>query len=264
MNSVIVNHDATAVIVLGASRFKKSPTLDRDGFRFSAEDFVDYVLDKRLLSLPAVNLLNLFDSQLPPGDQLEAVCDFLSSQQAAAATKDVILYYIGHGGFVGVNQAYFLAIAATTEGMEGPTAIRIGDLSSALRDHARHSRKYLIPRLLLRSLSICAIPRFQPIGCSQRPGVRTIARKWNRIALFFRIATGVPVPSRPIPHHVFRGSNGGTSKRRAQRPSRFFTRRCGQKSQRPFTEETPRQLDQTRAALPRYAQRKRSRRPDIS
>ena len=109
MNSVIVNHDATAVIVLGASRFKKSPTLDRDGFRFSAEDFVDYVLDKRLLSLPAVNLLNLFDSQLPPGDQLEAVCDFLSSQQAAAATKDVILYYIGHGGFVGVNQEYFLA-----------------------------------------------------------------------------------------------------------------------------------------------------------
>lgn len=144
MNSALVNHDATAVIVVGASKFKKSPTLDRAGFRFSAEDFASYVLDKSFLSLPEINLLNLFDSQLAPGDQLEALCDFLSSQQAAARTTDVILYYVGHGGLVGVNQEYFLAIGTTKEGMEGSTAIRIGDLSSSLRDHARHSRKYLI------------------------------------------------------------------------------------------------------------------------
>ena len=170
MNSVIVNHDATAVIVLGASRFKKSPTLDRDGFRFSAEDFVDYVLDKRLLSLPAVNLLNLFDSQLPPGDQLEAVCDFLSSQQAAAATKDVILYYIGHGGFVGVNQEYFLGIATTKEGMEGlppfalgiyhrPSAITLGipgnTSSSTAASQPQHLRNSKVPAYRMQSAPRC-------------------------------------------------------------------------------------------------------------
>jgi putative nucleotidyltransferase with HDIG domain len=144
MGSAIVNH-ATAVIVLGASKFKKTPALDRAGFRLSMEDFVSYVLDKGLLSLPNTNLLNLFDSQLPPGDQLEAVCNFLSSRQAASGTKDVILYYVGHGGFVGgANQEYFLAIGTTKEGMEGSTAIRSGDLSSALRDHASRPRKYLI------------------------------------------------------------------------------------------------------------------------
>jgi putative nucleotidyltransferase with HDIG domain len=134
-----------AAIVLGAGTFKKAPSLTRSGLSSSAEDFVSYLLDEKLFALPKANLLNLFGCELSPGEQLERMCDFLETFcRLGGDGDDIILYYVGHGGFTGVNQEYFLAIASTKEHLEGPTSIRGGELSSVLRNHARRARKYLI------------------------------------------------------------------------------------------------------------------------
>jgi hypothetical protein len=146
MNEIPQKPTSKAALILGAGKFSKSPALDRAGFSSSAQSFVSYLLDPSLFALPSRNLLNLFDSELSPGDQLETVCDFLALQmsEAVGETQDIILYYVGHGGFVGINREYFLTVRSTKEGLEGSTGIRIGDLSSCLRDHARSARKYLI------------------------------------------------------------------------------------------------------------------------
>jgi len=123
---VTLSPSSKAAIVLGASKFRKSPGLNRAGFFASATDFVSYLLDGRLFALPNNNLLNLFDSELSPGDQLEKISDFLDEylQRAADKISDIVLYYVGHGGFVGINKEYCLTIASTKEGSEGSSATR--------------------------------------------------------------------------------------------------------------------------------------------
>jgi hypothetical protein len=146
MSAVTQSQASKAAIVIGASKFEKSPGLNRAGFYESASDFIAYLLDEKLFALPSRNLLNLFDSKLSPGDHLETICDFLEGylRQAPGDTNDIVIFYVGHGGFVGLNAEYFLTIATTKEGLEGSSSIRIGDFSSALRDHAKRARKYLI------------------------------------------------------------------------------------------------------------------------
>src|ERR1700691_1683641 len=152
-------------IVLGAGNFRRSPSLNRAGFSASAKDFVSYLIDERLFALPSGDLLDLFDSDMSPGDQIERMCDFLdrSAGDSGSDGRDVLLYYVGHGGFVGMNKDYFLSVAVTREGFEGPTAIRMADLSSALRDHAGGARKYLI---LDCCFAASAFAQFQDSGLS--------------------------------------------------------------------------------------------------
>jgi len=161
----LVDGERRAAIVLGAAKFRKAPSLDRTGFSSSAEDFVSYLLDEHFFALPEARLLNLFDSEMSPGHQLERMCDFLDEfcDQTQVEGREIVLYYVGHGGFVGMNKEYFLAVAATKEGLEGSTAIRIGDLSSGLRDHAGQSRKYLI---LDCCFAASAFAQFQDPGLS--------------------------------------------------------------------------------------------------
>jgi putative nucleotidyltransferase with HDIG domain len=173
MSSITAKCDGKAAIVLGASRFKKSPVLDRTSFCSSAADFVSYLLDPDLLALQSENLLNLFDSECSPGDQLERICDFLDAylRRSGSGTKDIILFYVGHGGFTAVNKEYFLAIAGTKEGLEGASAIRISDLSSVLRDHARWGRKYLI---LDCCFAASAFSQFQSSGLVEAISTQTL------------------------------------------------------------------------------------------
>jgi len=135
-----------ASVILGASDFKKWPDLNRKSFASSASDFASYLSNENLLALPQECVLNLFGSALPPGDQLEAICDFLARcPQSVDNPLDLILYYVGHGGFTGYGkESYYLAIAGTKDGIEGSTSIRMSDLSSSLNIHAAHARKYLI------------------------------------------------------------------------------------------------------------------------
>ena len=57
---------------------------------------------------------------------------------------DFILYYTGHGGFTGNDQAYFLAVQKTRDGSEGATSIRYIDLASTIKRQAGKLRKFLI------------------------------------------------------------------------------------------------------------------------
>jgi hypothetical protein len=140
----------TLAVVLGASSFRRAPKLTQGrAFYNSAQDFYEYLVAPDGLNLPQDNVIWLFDESGSPSDQLEDVSEFLERRtkelkDAKTPAKDLITYYVGHGLFWGPDRAYCLAIRSTNERNEGPTSIRVSDLASIIKAHARFLRRFLI------------------------------------------------------------------------------------------------------------------------
>src|SRR5229473_1555288 len=97
----------TLFILLGASAWPFSPEFQSsEAFAHAARRFKAYFLHPRPFGLPLENLLDLFDSNQSPDELDVEMRDFLEQRMAAMkasgqAARDVLLYFVGHGGFVG-------------------------------------------------------------------------------------------------------------------------------------------------------------------
>ncbi len=141
--------ETTLVIILGASKFPKARFTDSNSFRNSAEYLKDYFLAKDGFGLEKDNLLYLFDCPNPPSLLDEEIANFLKQRQFELETNskrniDVILYYVGHGGFFGGKSEFFLALQSTRDANPLVSSYTIKSLSYTLKEHARDARKYLI------------------------------------------------------------------------------------------------------------------------
>ena len=149
MTSGPVSPNTTLAIVLGFSEF---PFTDLDPLEQAAKaanDFIKYLGSQEGLNLPQKNILCLINSRKPPSEIAIEIADFLKNRQEALkhdnmVARDLIFYYVGHGGFTGGDQAYFLALRSTKKGLEGPTSLRMVDLSETLINSARNLRRFLI------------------------------------------------------------------------------------------------------------------------
>jgi class 3 adenylate cyclase len=139
-------------IVFGASewRFHKAlQTADASTFANSAIGFTKYLSNEDGLNLPRENILDLFDKD-EPQDQIDfEIASFLKDRQKALADQgspatDLIVYYVGHGGFTSGDQAYFFAIRRTRENAEGSSSLRVSDLATTLKREGKSLRRYLI------------------------------------------------------------------------------------------------------------------------
>src|SRR5262245_39831116 len=128
-----IDPGTTLGIILGASEFPYAPNLDASpAFANSAADFTRYLLSvENGFGIPASNVLNLFDSDNPPSIQDRDISKFLNSRKSNA--RDIILFYVGHGGFVGAATDYYLALRSTDNTSPGISAFRIVDLARRLK-----------------------------------------------------------------------------------------------------------------------------------
>jgi hypothetical protein len=129
--------DQTIGIVLGASRF---PNLAIDSPRLGAAFAKSRSDAKRYLSAVCGQILDRFESTKLPNALCLEVAEFL--EQHTLAT-DLIVYYVGHGGFLG-TQEYFLACRATREKQKYATGLRVSDLATSIIGSFRNRRVYLI------------------------------------------------------------------------------------------------------------------------
>jgi hypothetical protein len=127
----------TIGIVLGASRF---PNLAIDSPRLGAAFAKSKAEAKHYLGRVCGNVLDCFDSPKLPNALCLGVAKFL--EQHTLAT-DLIVYYVGHGGFLG-TQEYFLACRATNEKRKYATGLRVSDLAASIIESFRSRRVYLI------------------------------------------------------------------------------------------------------------------------
>jgi len=106
------------LLVLGASAWPLAPKLPSSPvFEQSAADIVAYFTDPKLFGLPSDDghVLNLFNRNGAPNAINGTLSRWLQDKQERAANagrpmRDLIVYYVGHGGFTPVEQAYFLAL----------------------------------------------------------------------------------------------------------------------------------------------------------
>ncbi len=140
----------TLVILLGASEWPDYPLFQASGaFTNAAQRFKDYLLAPQQFALPPENLLDLFDSTKSADETDQAIGTFLEQRTGAlkamdTPARDVLLYFVGHGGFIGSNQDYFLAARRTRVDNPRVSGIQIVALADTIKKKARHLRHFII------------------------------------------------------------------------------------------------------------------------
>ena len=140
----------TLLILLGASDWPLMREFQpSEAFANAARRLKDYFLDPQLFGLPAENLLDLFDADKIADELDEAIGRFLEERiatmkAAGNSARDLLLYFVGHGGFVGRNFDFFLAIRRTR--MDNPRAsgLQMMSLADTLTEQARFLRRFII------------------------------------------------------------------------------------------------------------------------
>jgi hypothetical protein len=123
-----VDPSRASAILLGASRFPHAPALDNPAFRGAADALREYMRAPDGLSIPAERTLDLFDSPLDVAAQCHAIQRHLASSQALAT----VVVYVGHGGYTRETRQYCMMLAASREGLETSTALKLDALVEAL------------------------------------------------------------------------------------------------------------------------------------
>jgi eukaryotic-like serine/threonine-protein kinase len=140
----------TLAILLGASAWLDSPDFHgSEAFANVARDFRAYLLNSQHFGLPEENFLDLFDTEQGPDKIDRAIRLFLDQrtlgmQQAGKAPRDLLFYFVGHGGFAGRHSEYYLAVRCTSSEYPLASGIRIESLATTLTDRARHLRRFII------------------------------------------------------------------------------------------------------------------------
>jgi hypothetical protein len=139
----------TLVIMIGAGAWPNSPGFqESEAFVHAAQGFRNYLLDTHGLGLPVANLLDLFDAQISSSDQLELLGSFLEERTQALKTanqaaRDLLVYFVGHGGFAGPSADFYLLLRRTNASSLRASGMAMDALAEVLREKARQLRRYL-------------------------------------------------------------------------------------------------------------------------
>ncbi|WP_394613595.1 caspase family protein [Lentzea sp. JNUCC 0626] len=117
------------VLILGAGEFPGLPKLGRsEAFRNSAEDIAAYFSGQP--GRGVYHVKNLFDSEECVAELGYAIGDFLKEHEATAT--DLIIYYIGHGGFLS-QRDYYLTLRSTRAEFEELGGLRVSALAQVVK-----------------------------------------------------------------------------------------------------------------------------------
>jgi len=178
MSADLVEPRGVLAIVLGASKWPQSPNLPpSELFADSARHFANFLTAEEGFNIPSKNLLILFDAEQPPNEIDSSVSKFLIERQselsvAGTPVRDLIIYYVGHGGFTPDDQKYFLAIRTTRKDREGASSIRMSDLARTLKQDAKDLRRYFI---LDCCFAASAFVELQSTGVTEATRVKTLS-----------------------------------------------------------------------------------------
>lgn len=134
------------LVMLGASEFPRRLDLSSPAFMKSHAALRDWLLDNAHGPMVASeDCLDLFDSPRSWPDQEAELADWLIDRTATQpGPTDLIVHYVGHGGFRDESRDYYLAIRATRAENPFYHSIMVDSLWRALRSGARQLRRFLI------------------------------------------------------------------------------------------------------------------------
>ncbi len=150
MEAPVPSPQTTLLILLGASKWPLFAEFQNsEAFANAAREVEAYFLDPKRFGLSPENVLDVFNSNHSPDEQDAQIGQFLERRLAAMkatglAARDLLVYFVGHGGFVGRDSDFYLAIRRTR--MENPRAsgIPMQSLADTLTEKARYLRRIII------------------------------------------------------------------------------------------------------------------------
>lgn len=134
------------LVLLGAAAFPHEPKLSSPAFAASNAALKAWMLDAAHgPAVRAADCLDLFDSAKSWNDQEGALLGWLAERlRTAPAPTDLVIHYVGHGGFRDATRDYYLAIRATRPENRFYSSLMVDSLWRAVRGGARHLRRFLI------------------------------------------------------------------------------------------------------------------------
>ena len=138
------------LILLGASEFPRSAAHSPSpAFANSHAALAKYFLDEYGDSLLRADCLDLFNDERSCADQDCAIADWLdlrvpNADDRGRRATDLIVCYVGHGGFRDESKDYFLVVRATRGDNPFYHSIAVESLWTTLRAHARRLRRFII------------------------------------------------------------------------------------------------------------------------
>jgi hypothetical protein len=137
-------------VILGAHDWSRAGLGIAPSFRRSAAHFHAWLLRRPPdgLGLEPDFVVSLFDDPSPPSAQLERIRDTVRSLireriSAGAPTRDLLIYYVGHGICESGRQLNLL-VRHSAEGIEAQSSISASDLAQVLRVAAPQQRRLVI------------------------------------------------------------------------------------------------------------------------
>ena len=220
MSTDAIVPESTVAIIVGASTFPYCPSLaESKSFENSAADFREYLLQHiGGFGLSKANVLDLFNTHRSPTEIDRDISDFLKRRKETI--RDVLFYYVGHGGFTGFNNDYYLALWSTNDSNPGISSLRVVDLARRLNADARHVRRFIIldscfsaaayrefqspPLEIARTKTIEAFPnRGTALLCSSGPRYLSRAPENQRNTMFSAALLQALKSGNPaIPHAI--------------------------------------------------------------
>jgi hypothetical protein len=144
-------HPATMLVVLlGAS---ESPACPQYGampsLGTSCRQFKSYLRDVLKFEQFPENVCDLYDNDGSPADILLEISRFIDARRGAIEAqglkvRDFLLYFVGHGDFLGEFQQYHLMLRYSNMKFAEMTSLSVKQLSHVLREQCRELRRYLI------------------------------------------------------------------------------------------------------------------------
>ena len=183
----------TLLILLGASEWPQFPEFQASkAFANVVQRLKAYFLNPQPFGLPAENLLDLFDSE-KNADELDVeISQFLERRlidmkKAGNPARDVLLYFVGHGGFVGRDSDFYLAIRKTRTNNPLSSGLQLKALAHTLKESTRFMRRFII-------LDCCFAATAH--GCFQGSQDEVAIKKINEEFHVVQKASGSSIPTR--------------------------------------------------------------------
>ena len=193
----------TLVILLGASQWPEFPDFHgSQAFVHVAADFSCYLLDQEQFGLPSENFLNLFDTDLSPDKIDKEIRHFLDRRtsemkQVGNNPRDLLFYFVGHGGFIGRNSEYYLAVRCTSSANPAVSGIRMEPLATTITNRARYLRRLVILDCCYAAAAFTAFQAEGPAQMAIRQTVDVFKEKAKRVGKGTALlcSSGKKVPS---------------------------------------------------------------------
>jgi len=150
MEAQLPSPQTTLLILLGASAWPLFPEFQSsEAFANAARGLKAYFLDPKRFGLSPENVLDVFNSNHSPDELDVEIGQFLERRLTALkgtghAARDLLVYFVGHVGFIGRDSDFYLAIRRTRTENPRASGIPVLSLADTITEKARYLRRIII------------------------------------------------------------------------------------------------------------------------